>query len=78
MKRFSLVYHVANPSVPGIILKKYPEDFPKNNWIGVIFLKKVEFSGNIQRGKHHYWLCSSNPLFKSSKEAFNNHDPKRA
>jgi len=64
---FRIVYHVENPNVPGLILKRGKFDhIPCTH---TFFLYPVSFRGNSHRGKARYWLCSRNLLFKSSKEA---------
>lgn len=66
LKPGNKVYHVANPDVSGIII---PEDPNKNirglDFINVVFLSPVTFSGNPNRIDKH-WICNKQLLHSSS------------
>ena len=71
-----IVYHVANPTVRGVVVET-----PANEdqvWIKVFFSEPVRFSGNHFAHKKETWACSRNLLFSSTSEAIENHKPDRA
>jgi hypothetical protein len=65
MKFGTIVYHVANPDVPGVITSVSPD----GTVASVVFQKPVEFSGNPQKGSATNWKCSTILLYLTAEEA---------
>jgi hypothetical protein len=64
-RRFGdVVYHVANPEVPGIIAGPWTGDY-----VGVRFSQPVGFSGNEDRGLERFWQCNVNLLHSTNEGA---------
>ena len=63
------VYHVANPEVAGIIVPRNEDEDGihqlAENYIDVVFVKPVGFSGNPRR-VDKCWKCNIDLLYSSS------------
>lgn len=72
------VYHVANPTVEGIVVYS---GYPRKDYIptvAVIFSEPVNFSLSGSSEKHREWICSHNLLYPSSTKAMANSNPELA
>lgn len=71
----NLVFHVAHPTIPAILIEGEGLNLDSPASVGVFFLQKVEFSMNSIRGASHVWSCSRNLLYKTAEEALKAHNP---
>jgi len=68
------VYHVANPTIMGIVVSTNPKSIPYLPTVAVYFKEPVEFSTN-EGGKERAWICSANLLYECPVIAQANSDP---
>lgn len=72
MKFGTIVYHVANPKVAGVVVEAMWMEH--QTYVKVFFERAVCFTGNPGRYSRE-WECSRNLLCMSSDDAVAKHDP---
>lgn len=73
LKPRDIVYHVANPLVPGMILGSEPKAAPQTAY--VMFFEPVGSSGNPYSGTRLDWYCNPDLLYRTPEQALRNHNP---